>query len=214
MQPGTLRRAIRQACSLQHARAHAHTEEHTHAHTQTQTRACTRGCTHSRVHTHTRTLMCAHRHTDTQKQIHTHKRAAPALAQMRAEAGANKCTRGCAAVLAQTWAGARATSACASACRDVARRFEGTTDRVPGDYSEYLREYSRAPAADTMRSTRKRHTHTRTRAPARASGNGPLQSGVSGNGCPNHTPPRGRPALAGGGTGCSRFARACRAANG
>ena len=209
MQPGMLRRAIRRQRKLQHTRARAHTEEHTHTrthlihtHTPTRTRTRThaRAHTRTRTHTHTRTLMCAHIRTDTQKQIHTHARGAslgavagrdepqPICVQMRAEAGGNKCTRGCAAVLAQTWAGVSATSACASVCRDVARRFEDTTDRVP-------REHSRAPAANTMRNTPKRHTHThthpRTRAPARASGNGPLQRGVSGNGRPNNTP-RGR----------------------
>jgi hypothetical protein len=114
------------------------------------------------------------------------------------------------------WTGASATSACASVCRDLARRFEGTTGRVPREYSEYLREHSRAPAADTMRTTPKRHTHTHTHTPPRA------RTRKWDWACAKrrkwerrpHQYPEGPPALAGGGTGCSRFARACLAANG
>ncbi len=56
-------------------------------------------------------------------------------------------------------------------------------------------------------------TLTRTRAPARASGNGPLQSGVSGNGCPTNTP-RGRRRWWAAARAVPGFARACLAANG
>ncbi len=126
MQPGMMRRAIRRQRKLQHTRARADTEEHTHAHTRANTRVHTRACTHSHVQTHTHTLMCAHGHTHTHVCARTHRHTetdphaharGPSLgavarrdepqpsAQMRAEAGANKCTRGCAEVLAQMWAG-------------------------------------------------------------------------------------------------------------
>ena len=110
------------------------------------------------------------------------------------------------------WARASATSACASACRDVARRFEGTSDRIPREYSEYPREHSRAPAANTMRNTPKRHTHTHTHTHPRK-----WEWAVAKRRKWERVPQQyaeGPPALAGGGTGCSRFARGCLAANG
>jgi hypothetical protein len=162
-------------------RAHAHTLKSTHSHT-----------------------LDAQGHTETDPHAHARRASLGAVAgrgelqpsaQMRAEAGANKCTRGYAEVLAQTWAGASATDARAHQSAGTWRAGLGALR------TEYLREYSEYPVStqehlqQTPCATRPNGTPTltltRTRAPARASGNGPLQSGVSGNWCPTNTP-RGR----------------------
>ncbi len=209
------------ASSCTHAHAHTLKSTHTHtldalAHSHMHTRACThtRAHTRTRAHTHTHTHVCAQTHRHTETDPHAHARGAslgavagsdepqPA-AQMRAEAGANKCTRGCAEILAQTWAGASATSACASVCI-LARRFEGTTDRVP-------REYSECTCTNAQWHT---HTHTHTHPRTRT---GKWEWAFAKRRKWERLPqqyPEGPPALAGGGTGCSRFARACLAANG
>ncbi len=95
--------------------------------------------------------------------------------------------------------------------RDLARRFEGTTDRVPREYSEYP-VTTQGHLQQTPCATRPNGTRTRTRTRA-VKWEWAFAKRRKWERVPQQYA-EGPPALAGGGPGCSRFARACLAANG